>query len=977
MPPPRRRRPDHDDDLDDRPRRRRDAGASKAPWIIAGVAVLVIGGGSAIYLATRKKDRSTDSAGEVADNKDGAPPRKDGPPPKKSPDDLMAMIRGMVNGPDVGGRIRAIEGVARMGEKGRGAIGPLCGLVNLEKNADIRIAAARALGELRAGEAIPVLQVAERDGDRRVAQAATDALNRIDPANHRLIKNPGALKGLLASRDPNQRLFACQKLAELGGEAWTAAGDLVAVLDKDLNSQVRQAAANALGRMGAEKSGGAWLVLNRVLDDPDQAVATAVARAMVEWGPEAHWMLGGLVKASKSNNPTLAATAKLALRKLHPNLYPRETPFDRNDPVEAALADLGAPEPAKQEAAVETLAGLTPVGKHREEVHQLLKERLHNAVVPADKKARVIDALVAWNGKQLSAALTAALGLSGKPETAKARRADLLRALGKIKAVHSAAIIAEFLATPDHEAAAEALRQIGPASENNLLAMVQDHADRETRHRAMLVLRDVGTAASIKPLKEQTRIAESKDVADQALKGLVARLEKDGTKTADILGAPEPAWAVKWKLGGVLGHALAVSPKGDLVAYCDTFKIGVYSAADGKEVKSFPNPIGGIYSLSFSPDGDRLAGVGMNDINKDGGKIWMWEPRTGKEIPFKVAEAPLIRSVAFSPDGRVVAATLARYIQGPKSWVWVGVFDAKTGETRKVLETGHAGAIGGIAFSADGKKLATGSDDMTAKVWDWESGKLLVTCKHARQVRAVDFNPDGTRLAAASYMLDGGVKVYDAANGAELFTCPGLNGTPCVDWSGDGKWIAAGDGANDVRVWDASNGKEVAKLKGVSGTIAAAVFAPDGRRFFTVDFHGLDVNHGLLAWDIADVVRPPDGTVVFPKKDVKVEPPADEKIEQVRRLLKDPDPMKKRQGLAEAGKLGGRSRQLVPDYLTLFNDPDVNVRNIARAFLANLGRDAKAALPAFLELYRTGNAPERKFAESVLQNIDPSALKGP
>ena len=87
------------------------------------------------------------------------------------------------------------------------------------------------------------------------------------------------------------------------------------------------------------------------------------------------------------------------------------------------------------------------------------------------------------------------------------------------------------------------------------------------------------------------------------------------------------------------------------------------------------------------------------------------------------------------------------------------VWDAKSGRELLTLR-GHSEPLDGVAFSPDGKRLATASGDKTAKVWDAESGKELLTLRHSGPVDGVAFSPDGKRLATASESEDRSVQVY-------------------------------------------------------------------------------------------------------------------------------------------------------------------------------------------------------------------------
>ncbi|MEO1528801.1 MAG: protein kinase, partial [Planctomycetota bacterium] len=132
---------------------------------------------------------------------------------------------------------------------------------------------------------------------------------------------------------------------------------------------------------------------------------------------------------------------------------------------------------------------------------------------------------------------------------------------------------------------------------------------------------------------------------------------------------------------------------------------------------------------------------------------------------------------------------------------------------------GHSDWVRSVAVSHDGRRVVSGSDDDTVKVWDLESGRELASLEgHSDWVRSVAVSHDGRRVVSGSD--DDTVKVWDLESGRELASLEGHSGTVLsVAVSPDGRRVVSGSVDSTVKVWDLESGRELASLEGHSGTV--------------------------------------------------------------------------------------------------------------------------------------------------------------
>ncbi|KIM24262.1 hypothetical protein M408DRAFT_76226 [Serendipita vermifera MAFF 305830] len=351
-------------------------------------------------------------------------------------------------------------------------------------------------------------------------------------------------------------------------------------------------------------------------------------------------------------------------------------------------------------------------------------------------------------------------------------------------------------------------------------------------------------------------------------------------------------------LGPLHGHSHSVysasfSPDGKRVVSCSSdHTIRVWDAETGGTVL---DPLHGhrdaVNSVSFSPDGKRIVSGSSDHM------IRVWDAETGEMVlgPLR-GHRDSVNSVSLSPDGKRIASGS----MDAKIRVW----DAETGEvvlgplqghshsvcaphiylsalpfaprslgvSKQYLEhyrqtlrvknggynswpaiqsacAGHKGSVYSAAFSSDGRRIVSGGHDNTVRVWDAETGKVVIgpLKGHRGAVYSVAFSPDGRRIVSGSW--DHTIRVWDASTGRKIAD-PFQGHRNCVQsvsFSPDGRRIVSGSWDQTIRVWNAETGQTVLDpLEGHTDKVCSVVFSPDGGRIVSGSYDRM-----IRVWDTA------------------------------------------------------------------------------------------------------------------------------
>jgi eukaryotic-like serine/threonine-protein kinase len=290
--------------------------------------------------------------------------------------------------------------------------------------------------------------------------------------------------------------------------------------------------------------------------------------------------------------------------------------------------------------------------------------------------------------------------------------------------------------------------------------------------------------------------------------------------------------------------------KGAWTTETNRMQLTLWRRSDKQRIRSFAGHLRMVHAACFSPDGNRLASGGADML------VRLWRVEDGQELMALAGHTDEVACVAFSPDGATVASGAARPRAGfganevtrfadySGDQQEIRLWNASTGELLWKIAA-HRDGVLSIAFSKDGRTLASAGLDSNVRLWDTANGVLRSQSKigNARLFSAA-FSPDGNTLLCGGE--DGYLTLWDLRSGTLERILSNQQHVFAVAFSPSGTTVASAGYDKTVRLWDLANRSTRMTLRGHASFVWSLGFSPDSGTLASAGWDG-----SVRLWDVA------------------------------------------------------------------------------------------------------------------------------